>query len=157
MSLIVVLGHEGRILQEAEFDDNGTTGKYFPGGNRLHLRTAPVTGSCWVPGPTWTVSAAGSGGQCNTLHYIDSTMLSSASYLFCRVQSKPSQGNVPVDLTITRGFSLCFQCRGGLCFVLRRPIETTAFTRWDEKAGLQRDAIRSQCLTCSRHKKGDRR
>jgi hypothetical protein len=27
-----------------------------------------------------------------------------------------------------------------------------AFTRWDEKAGLQRDAIRSQCSTCSRHK-----
>jgi|ERR1700722_12462056 len=26
-------------------------------------------------------------------------------------------------------------------------------TRWDEKAGLQRDAIRSQCSTCSRHKK----
>src|SRR5271154_2526361 len=25
--------------------------------------------------------------------------------------------------------------------------------RWDEKAGLQRDAIRSQCSTCSRHKK----
>src|SRR5712671_3127260 len=25
--------------------------------------------------------------------------------------------------------------------------------RWDEKAGLLRDAIRSQCLTCSRHKK----
>jgi hypothetical protein len=24
--------------------------------------------------------------------------------------------------------------------------------RWDEKAGLQRDAIRSQCSTCSRHK-----
>src|SRR6202795_4821099 len=29
----------------------------------------------------------------------------------------------------------------------------SAFTRWDEKAGLLRDAIRSQCLTCSRHKK----
>jgi hypothetical protein len=26
------------------------------------------------------------------------------------------------------------------------------FIRWDEKAGLQRDAIRSQCSTCSRHK-----
>src|SRR6267142_2147992 len=26
-------------------------------------------------------------------------------------------------------------------------------TRWDEKAGLQRDAIRSQCSTCLRHKK----
>jgi hypothetical protein len=28
-----------------------------------------------------------------------------------------------------------------------------AFIGWDEKAGLLRDAIRSQCLTCSRHKK----
>ena len=27
-----------------------------------------------------------------------------------------------------------------------------AFHRWDEKAGLRRDAIRSQCSTCSRHK-----
>src|SRR6516165_12196048 len=26
------------------------------------------------------------------------------------------------------------------------------FIRWDEKAGLPRDAIRSQCSTCSRHK-----
>jgi hypothetical protein len=26
------------------------------------------------------------------------------------------------------------------------------FIRWDEKAGLRRDAIRSQCSTCSRHK-----
>src|SRR5467141_4519520 len=29
----------------------------------------------------------------------------------------------------------------------------TPFIRWDEKAGLQRDAIRSQCSTCLRHKK----
>jgi hypothetical protein len=28
----------------------------------------------------------------------------------------------------------------------------TRLHRWDEKAGLQRDAIRSQCSTCSRHK-----
>src|SRR3984957_16653291 len=27
-----------------------------------------------------------------------------------------------------------------------------SWARWDEKAGLQRDAIRSQCSTCSRHK-----
>ena len=41
------------------------------------------------------------------------------------------------------------------CFFLTSPF--IELTRWDEKAGLQRDAIRSQCLTCSRHKKGDRR
>ena len=29
--------------------------------------------------------------------------------------------------------------------------DDTAFIRWDEKAGLPRDAIRSQCSTCSRH------
>jgi hypothetical protein len=28
--------------------------------------------------------------------------------------------------------------------VLHRPVELAAFIRWDEKAGLQRDAIRSQ-------------
>jgi hypothetical protein len=31
-------------------------------------------------------------------------------------------------------------------------ITISPFIRWDEKAGLQRDAIRSQCSTCSRHK-----
>jgi hypothetical protein len=31
-------------------------------------------------------------------------------------------------------------------------IPITPFHRWDEKAGLQRDAIRSQRSTCSRHK-----
>src|ERR1700680_171035 len=31
-------------------------------------------------------------------------------------------------------------------------IPRTPFLRWDEKAGLRRDAIRSQCSTCSRHK-----
>src|SRR6266481_1156074 len=34
--------------------------------------------------------------------------------------------------------------------------QESPFLRWDEKAGLQRDAIRSQCSTCSRHKEGDR-
>src|SRR5271156_3098022 len=55
-----------------------------------------------------------------------------------------------------------------LWMVLHRPLElaavtremrfyfkwtVTRLTRWDEKTGLQRDAIRSQCSTCSRHKK----
>src|ERR1700722_9455763 len=31
-------------------------------------------------------------------------------------------------------------------------IPVTPFHRWDEKTGLQRDAIRSQCSACSRHK-----
>ena len=31
-------------------------------------------------------------------------------------------------------------------------VNTAALPRWDEKAGLLRDAIRSQCSTCSRHK-----
>ena len=36
--------------------------------------------------------------------------------------------------------------------VLGEPESTcSAFTRWDEKAGLPRDAIRSQCSTCSKH------
>ncbi len=34
--------------------------------------------------------------------------------------------------------------------VLRRPIETAPFIRWDEKVGLQRDAIRSQWSTRSK-------
>jgi hypothetical protein len=33
-----------------------------------------------------------------------------------------------------------------------QPHSNNPFIRWDEKAGLQRDAIRSQCSTCSRHK-----
>ncbi len=35
---------------------------------------------------------------------------------------------------------------------MRASDKTLTFIRWDEKAGLQRDAIRSQCSTCSRHK-----
>jgi hypothetical protein len=78
--------------------------------------------------PTCPVSAAGSNGRCNTLHCIDSTMLSSANYLFGRVQTKPSQVSVPVDPTTPRVFSFCFQCRIGLYLVLHRPIETTRVT-----------------------------
>ena len=40
--------------------------------------------------------------------------------------------------------------------LLYRPVELAAFARWDEKAGLPRDAIRSQCWTCSKHEKGNR-
>jgi hypothetical protein len=36
--------------------------------------------------------------------------------------------------------------------IFKGPSPTFRFIR-DEKAGLLRDAIRSQCLTCSRHKK----
>jgi hypothetical protein len=31
----------------------------------------------------------------------------------------------------------------------------SGLTRWDEKAGLPRDAIRSQCSTCSRHNENE--
>jgi hypothetical protein len=30
--------------------------------------------------------------------------------------------------------------------VLHRPVECAAFTRWDEKAGLRRDAVGSQVI-----------
>src|SRR5215472_11934873 len=36
--------------------------------------------------------------------------------------------------------------------VLGGTFPVTGQIRWDEKAGLPRDAIRSQCSTCSRHK-----
>jgi hypothetical protein len=36
--------------------------------------------------------------------------------------------------------------------VLHRPLEPAPYLRWDDKAGLRRDAIRSQCSTCSKHK-----
>src|SRR6516225_5073819 len=32
-----------------------------------------------------------------------------------------------------------------------RTFPVSPFIRWDEKAGLPRDAIRSQCSTCSKH------
>jgi hypothetical protein len=57
---------------------------------------------------------------------------------------KPSQGSVSVGLALVSDFSFCFQCEEGSSSVLRRPIETTRLFRWDEKAGLPRDAIRSQ-------------
>ena len=70
--------------------------------------------------------------------------------LYGRTQSEPKQG-------------FCFDCidarernqprrllQEGFEQVLHRPIETAPFIRWDEKAGLQRDAISSQRLTRSR-------
>src|SRR5229473_2060633 len=44
----------------------------------------------------------------------------------------------------------CFSIRPLISNLGGKPI--TPFLRWDEKAGLRRDAIRSQCSTCSRHK-----
>src|SRR5277367_3414387 len=44
-----------------------------------------------------------------------------------------------------------WRCADGWFQYRRCPVR--ALIRWDEKAGLQRDAIRSQCSTCSRHKK----
>ena len=63
------------------------------------------------------INAAGSNGQCNTLHCSDSTTLPSSNHLFGRVQSKPSQGCVPVDLTtpealtfVLNGERVCALC-----------------------------------------------
>jgi hypothetical protein len=42
-------------------------------------------------------------------------------------------------------------CRKSEMLRLVRTSAIASFTRWNEKAGLPRDAIRSQCSTCSRH------
>jgi len=55
------------------------------------------------------------------------------------------------------GEVITFLVLGNALAVTDRLGPRSRLTRWDEKAGLQRDAIRSQCSTCSRHKKGDRR
>jgi hypothetical protein len=44
-----------------------------------------------------------------------------------RSRRKPSQGSVPAGLTLASDSSFCFQCKEGSGFVLRRPIEITAF------------------------------
>jgi hypothetical protein len=44
-------------------------------------------------------------------------------------------------------------CRARLMEVVGHCPVDRALIRWDEKAGLQRDAIRSQCTTRSRRKK----
>jgi hypothetical protein len=71
----------------------------------------------------------GSTGRCNTFQCIDSAMLSGENHLFGFTGTKPSQGNVPVGLTLASDFGFCFQCQPGFSLVLRRPIEITAFIR----------------------------
>jgi hypothetical protein len=77
---------------------------------------------------TCLVSRAGSNGRRNTIQYIDSTTVAQENYLFGCTRSKPSQTGIPARLTLTSGFGFCFQCQAGSSLVLRRPIETTAFT-----------------------------
>jgi hypothetical protein len=48
--------------------------------------------------------------------------------LFGCTRPKASQGSVPAGLILASGFGFCFQCKEGSGLVLRRPIETTAFT-----------------------------
>ena len=71
-------------------------------------------------------------------------MLPQENHLFGCARPEPSQGSVPAGLALASDFSFCFQYKVGSSLVLRRPIEITAFIRWDEKTGLQRDALRSQ-------------
>jgi hypothetical protein len=53
-------------------------------------------------------------------------MLARESPLFGCTRPKPSQGSVPVGLTLASDFGFCFQCKVGSSLVLRRPIETTS-------------------------------
>jgi hypothetical protein len=52
-------------------------------------------------------------------------MLARKNHLFGGTQSRPSQGNVPADVTPTSDFSFRFQCQVGSSLVLRRPIAIT--------------------------------
>jgi len=56
-------------------------------------------------------------------------MLPRENHLLGCTRPKASQGSVPAGLTLASGFGFCFQCQRGSSLVLRRPIETTAFTR----------------------------
>ena len=135
-----VVGSAEVILEILYLGDGGLT----PGNRKLGKSTLPV-------------NAASSTGRCNTIQCIDSTMLLREKHLFGCTWLKPSQGSIPVGLDLASDFGFCFQCQAGSSLVLRRPMEITALIRWDEKAGLPRDAIRSQGSTRSkRTRKGDR-
>jgi hypothetical protein len=84
-----------------------------------------------VPRAKCLVNAASSTGRCNTIQCIDSTMLAWENHLFGCARPKPSQGSVPVGLTLTSDLGICFQCQVGSCLVLRRPIEITGLTGVD--------------------------
>jgi hypothetical protein len=77
---------------------------------------------------TSPVRAAGSDGRRNTFQCIDSAMLPGENHLFGFTGPKPSQGSVPVGLTLASDFGFCFQCELGSSLVLRRPIEITPLT-----------------------------
>ena len=75
------------------------------------------------------ISRASSTGRCNTIQCIDSAMLPRKNRPFGCTRPKSSQRSVPAGLTLASDFGFCFQCQVGSSLVLRRPIETTAFTR----------------------------
>jgi hypothetical protein len=78
---------------------------------------------------TSPVTRASSSGRCNTIQYIDSTMLARENQLFGCARLKPSQGSVPAGLTLASDSSARFQCKVDSSLVLRRPIEITRLTR----------------------------
>jgi hypothetical protein len=71
------------------------------------------------------ISRASSTGRCNTMQYIDSTMLGQENHLFGGARSKPSQSSVPDGPTLASDFGLSFQRQAASSLVLRPPIEIT--------------------------------
>jgi hypothetical protein len=57
---------------------------------------------------------------------------------------RDSMGHVDGGVTHIRWFSRASIVESTHLMVSQRPVELAALIRWDEKAGLQRDAIRSQ-------------
>jgi hypothetical protein len=74
------------------------------------------------------IDAASSIGRCNTIQWVDSTMLARENHRFGCARSKSSESNVPAGPSLTSDFAVCFQCQAGSSLVLRRPIEITALT-----------------------------
>jgi hypothetical protein len=65
-------------------------------------------------------------------------------------EPSPRSGKPKPFALVQKGWKVRNYPAGGEVFFLTFPF--IELHRWDEKAGLQRDAIRSQCSTCSRHK-----
>jgi len=76
--------------------------------------------------PVW---AASSIGRCNTIQWVDATMLARENHRFGCTRSKSSQSYIPAGPHLISDFGVCFQCQAGSSLVLRRPIEITAFIR----------------------------
>ena len=73
---------------------------------------------------TCLIRRASSTGRCNTIQWIESTMLGRENHLFSCARLKSSQGGVPTGLTLISDLGICFQGQGVLAYRCVDPLRS---------------------------------